>query len=81
MLCEICEERTILQQHHIRGQKVDNAHRDFNITNICSNCHTLIHHGKIIIEDRLMTTGGYKLIWHREGENSMTNDDATPHLI
>ena len=81
MLCEICDEKTYLQEHHIRGRKIHNPNHRSNICNICSNCHTLIHRGKIVIEDRLMTTKGYQLIWHYEDDESFTGNDAAVYIV
>ena len=64
MPCEICGECTLLEQHHIKGRKIDNPHHPSNIANICPNCHTKVHANIIIIEKRVMTTSGYILIWH-----------------
>ncbi len=79
--CEICKEPNILEQHHIRGRQIKNANHPSNLANICANCHNKVHHGHIIIENRLMTTAGYELIWHYDGEDSFTGNDAKPHII
>jgi hypothetical protein len=41
----------------------------------------MVHNGIIIIEDRLMTTDGKKLIWHHYKEPSLTGNDAKPWII
>lgn len=79
--CEICNEENILEQHHIRGRDINKPNHPSNLANICSNCHTKVHHGIIIIEDRLLTTNGYELIWHHYKDDSLTGNDAKPHLI
>lgn len=79
--CEICNEYNILVEHHIRGRKIPNPNNYSNLSNICSNCHTKVHHGIIIIENRIMTTEGPQLIWHHYNDQSFTGDDAKPHLI
>lgn len=79
--CEICEKNNILEQHHIRGRQIFNPNHPSNLANICSNCHTKVHHGIIVIENRLLTTNGYKLIWHYYKDDSFTGDDAKPHLM
>lgn len=79
--CEICGKKTFLQQHHIRGRKIINANHPCNLANICSNCHADVHHGIIVIEDRLLTTEGYKLIWHHWKDDSFTGNDAKPWLL
>ena len=78
--CEICNEAHILQQHHINGRLVRNPHQPSNLANICSNCHTNVHHGLIMIEGRMMTSDGYKLLWHYKGEESLTGKDTNPFL-
>lgn len=62
MHCDICNEVHILVQHHIQGRKVDDPHRASNLCNICSNCHTKVHAGEIIVEGWIMTTSGIMLI-------------------
>ncbi len=79
--CEICGEKTFLQQHHIEGRQISNPHSKNNLCSICSNCHLKIHYGKIIIEGRFLTSNGYKLIFHLNNENSLTGKDKIPHLI
>lgn len=79
--CEICEKQTILVQHHIRGRKIYNCNHPSNLANICSNCHADVHHGIIVIEDRLMTCDGYQLIWHHWREQSITGNDAKPWIV
>ena len=79
--CEICGEANILQQHHIRGRNIPNANHHSNLANICSNCHTKVHHGIIVIENRVFTTDGYVLIWHHYKDESFTGNDAKPWLI
>jgi hypothetical protein len=79
--CDICGEPNILEQHHIRGRSIPNANHPSNIANICSNCHTKVHHGIIVIESWLMTTGGAELMWHHYKDESFTGDDAKPYII
>lgn len=79
--CEICKEVNILVEHHIRGKKIENPNHPTNLSHVCSNCHVKIHHGIIIVENRLFTTDGYILIWHLKDEESITDNDAKPYLI
>lgn len=79
--CEICDEYNILVEHHIRGRKIPNPNHESNLSNICSNCHTKVHHGIIIIENRIMTTDGPKLFWHHYKDESFSGDDAKTHII
>ena len=79
--CEICGRPEFLQTHHIRGRDIPNANSKSNLVDICSCCHTSIHMGKMVIEGYIMTDGGYKLAWHYKDEESLTGDDAIPHII
>lgn len=79
--CDICQNEEILEIHHIRGRKIPNCNNPSNLANICSNCHTKVHHGIIVIEDWVMTTDGYQLIWHYYKDKSITGNDAKPWLI
>ena len=79
--CEICNEQTFLEQHHIRGRKIPNANCEYNLANICANCHKKVHRGVVIIEDRLMTTNGPELIWHYNKDCGLTGNDATPYVF
>jgi len=78
--CECCGDPHYLQQHHIRGREIENANHPSNLANICANCHEKVHRGDIIIEDRLMSTDGYVLIWHYKEDGSFTGNDAEPYI-
>lgn len=43
--CLVCKERVSLNLHHIDGNRENNVTE--NIVNICSNCHGMVHDGKI----------------------------------
>ncbi len=75
--CEICGAAEILVQHHIRGREIQNADHYSNLANICSNCHTKVHHGIVVIENRHATTTGYILVWHYYKDKSITGNDAS----
>ena len=79
--CEICKEYTILVQHHIHGRNIPNANSAANLANICPNCHNLVHNNKIIVENKMLTSIGYQLIWHYSTEQSISGIDAKPWLI
>ena len=79
--CDICKSVTFLEQHHIRGRKIVNADADFNIANICANCHSNVHHGVVVIEDWIQSTDGRVLQWHKWNEDSLTGNDAKPWMI
>ena len=62
--CDICGSQEILECHHINGRDKPNKNHPFNLTNICSNCHTRIHNNVIQIEGWMSTTEGKKLMWN-----------------
>lgn len=66
--CDICEEKEILEEHHIKGRKIPDANKEWNLCYICSNCHTDTHKGLIIIDEWVQTTLGRQLIWHRKDQ-------------
>ena len=79
--CEICSVVTFLEIHHINGREIDNYNHKDNLTNICPNCHNEIHHGKIIIEGWFNTTKGRDLIWRRDKEEKITDEESKPYII
>jgi hypothetical protein len=79
--CDICGNKEILEIHHIQGKKIYKPNRQSNLANICSNCHTKIHYGQVIIEKWVDSTEGRILIWHFKGEPNLTGDESKPYLI
>lgn len=79
--CDICGIETFLEIHHINGRKIDNYNDDFNLTDICPNCHSEVHNGLKIIEKWIMSTTGRLLLWHYKHDESISNMDAKPYLI
>lgn len=79
--CDICNGTEFLEEHHIRGRKIPNFDQPFNIANICANCHFKIHKGEYIIENWISSTNGRILLWHKKDEQSLTGNDAVPHII
>lgn len=71
-LCEICNESKFLEKHHIISKCYGGSNKKENICWICSNCHTEVHKGEIILETKIFTLSGIKLIYHRKGEYSVT---------
>ena len=63
--CDVCEEKKILEEHHIHGRKITDANAKWNLCYICSDCHTEVHQDLIIIEGWQQTTLGPELIWYR----------------
>lgn len=79
--CRICKKSEILIEHHIHGRDIPDYNNSWNLCYICSNCHTKVHHGLVIIEGWISTTDGLELIWHKQGEPSLTGNDAKPYVI
>jgi hypothetical protein len=79
--CEICGECMPLEEHHLRGRDVPNPHGKWNTAMVCRNDHARIHYGMIIIEGRFNTGVEYELIWHNEGDESITGEECVVHLI
>ena len=79
--CEICSESHILEIHHINGRDIPNPNHSSNLVNICSNCHTDVHFGRIIIEGWAMTTEGKQLFWHKKEEENITNRISNPYIF
>jgi len=79
--CDICGQDIPLVTHHINGRNIPNAEHDSNLVHICPNCHYDIHLGNIILESWFMTTSGRELIWHKNGEKSITGKEAKPFII
>ena len=81
MPCNICNEKHILVEHHIRGRKIPNPNHFSNLCYICGNCHNNVHDGRIIIEDWVNTSAGLNLIWHKPNEESFTGKNAQTYLV
>ena len=79
--CDICHYKTFLHTHHIGGREIPNADFDFNLADVCPNCHNEIHYGRIIIEGWFTTTNGMELLWHKKDESGFTDEKAEPHLF
>lgn len=77
--CDICNRKSFLETHHIRGRKIPNPNHPSNLVDICFQCHGEIHYGKIILEKWVNSTHGRTLLWHYAEEDSITNDDAAVH--
>ena len=81
MPCDVCEQPEYLVEHHIRGREIQNPNHPSNLANICPNCHYKIHKGDIILEQWLSSTSGKQLIFHLNGEKSITGYDANVHIF
>ena len=70
--CEICKttDKETIQWHHIIERTELNTTNDpYNISIICSNCHNLVHAGRIKIIGVYPSTNSYgrKLIFEKDG--------------
>lgn len=73
--CECCGKIELLEKHHIISKCYGGSNKKDNLIEICSSCHTKIHHDKsLIIEGKFMTTEGYKLIVRNLNEESITGE-------
>ena len=77
--CPISGYAGPLVEHHINGREIRNANAPWNIAWVSPNIHDQIHQGEIVIEGWFMSTKGRTLLWHRVGEQSIS-DDAKPPL-
>ena len=79
MNCEICNGRAF-QKHHIISKCFGGNNKPENTCMLCANCHTLVHKDEIVLEGRFMTTEGYKLIFHKKEEASITGIEASNNV-
>ncbi len=78
--CRICDNLEYLETHHIHGRGFPEYNKKWNKVDVCSNCHTRIHLGSIIIERWCMSTKGRLLLWHYKDEEGVTQEPAKPYL-
>lgn len=80
--CEICNNYRPLEEYHIKSRSKGGSENRFNKTNICSNCHKLVHYGLIIIEGYFQSTLGNRLVWRKLNEESVTGfSDPEVYII
>ena len=79
--CDICHCPNFLVLHHIEGRNIKNKNGKTNLTDICPNCHFLVHQGEIIIEKWTMTSNGMELVWHYKSDESLTGIESKPYII
>lgn len=72
IICEICNEQTECDKHHIHSLSKGGSNIESNKCKICPNCHRKVHKGKLIIEGIFTTSNGNTLIWRNKGEESIT---------
>lgn len=73
MKCEIkeCNSKSY-HKHHIISKSFGGSNKKDNICYLCANHHMDVHNKELIIEGRFLTTGGYKLIYHYNNQESIT---------
>lgn len=75
--CEVCSccINEIIHKHHIiprtDPRSTDN---DSNLAYLCPSCHSKVHVGQIIIEGVFLTTTGFRLFWHKSGEEHIVRE-------
>ena len=61
--------RSVIEKHHIQEQHLGGSNEDSNLVPACSNCHSLIHEGRIRIDKWYFSTRGWILhYWQDEKE-------------
>lgn len=76
-ICECCGKNELLEIHHIISKCFGGTNKKENLIQICSSCHSKIHHDKtIVIEGKFMTTDGYKFIIRKSNEESITGEEV-----
>ena len=76
--CEICETKTPLQEHHIKGRDIPDYNNISNRIWCCPTCHDRIHVDLIVIEGWFNTSQGRELLWHNNDELSITGKKISP---
>lgn len=72
--CEICGDSSVLlDKHHIVSKSKGGDNKPHNIGFLCPSCHRKVHTGMIVLEGRFQTTRGNELIYHKKGEESITD--------
>jgi hypothetical protein len=71
--CQIClGTYSKLVTHHIQSKSKGGSNKKNNIINICVSCHDLIHNAKLIVEKKVLTTAGMKVIWRLPETETIT---------
>ena len=71
--CLICKKEIVLEKHHIISQCYNGSNKEYNIAQICANCHKYVHYGIIIIEGWYTGFDGRSLVWRKLNEKSITD--------
>lgn len=73
MKCEICLTENYQHKHRIISGAYGGKYTKNNVAKLCATCHTKVHEGLLVIEGIFLTTIGYRLLWHKVDEMSITN--------
>ena len=73
MKCSICDYRGHTEDHHIQSKSLGGSNKKSNRIHLCPNCHSEVHRGLIVIEGKVMSSAGVKLIFHKKGEAPVLN--------
>jgi len=79
--CEICNTLDFLDEHHIQSKSKGGNNKSYNRAKICPSCHRKVHKKLIILEGFFFTTLGRKLIWHYNGEESLTGSEPSVYIL
>lgn len=81
MKCEICGRNGITESHHIISKSLGGTNQKSNLVDLCPNCHSDVHFGKIIIEGKFRTTNGIKIIYHKMNEPPIIENINFPNVF
>lgn len=73
-MCEVCNEHIGSHVHHIQSKCFSGKNDKSNKVSLCPLCHERVHSktNTLILEGKFLTTTGYKLFFHKKGEESIT---------
>ena len=84
-ICEICNTKILTDIHHICSKSCGGNNNKNNLTELCCNCHRLVHTGEIILEGRFFTSNCIiGEIWRNKENvsiNGLFNDPKITKII
>ena len=60
--CELCKQFGFVDRHHIHAKSKGGNNKPYNIIQVCPNCHRKIHAGQIVIQAKVLTTLGWRVV-------------------
>ncbi len=81
MKCESCGRNGTTETHHITSKTFGGTNQKSNLAELCPNCHSDVHFGKIIIEGKFRTTNGVQLIYHKINEKPILENIDFPKVF